>query len=43
MRIDVTEGDMGKGYVSARNVISHIHKIKTCVNIAEELTKGWRG
>ncbi len=41
LRIGMLEGDMDKGYVSVGNGISHIHEIKTCKDIINELTRDY--
>ncbi len=38
LRIGMLEGDMNKGYVSVGNGISHIHSIRSCQEIIDELT-----
>ncbi|MBR3226601.1 MAG: nitronate monooxygenase [Atopobiaceae bacterium] len=43
LRIGMLEGNMDKGYVSVGNGISHIHEIKSCAKIVDELTKNWEG
>ena len=41
LRIGMLEGDMDKGYVSVGNGISHIHGIKPCKAIVDELTRDY--
>ena len=38
LRLGMLEGDMDNGYVSVGNGISHIHEIKSCQAIIDELT-----
>ncbi|MBP3892596.1 MAG: nitronate monooxygenase [Atopobiaceae bacterium] len=39
LRLGMLEGDMENGYVSVGNGISHIHEIKSCQAIVDDLTK----
>ena len=43
LRIGMLEGDMNAGYVSVGNGISHIHEVRTCADIIDELTRNYEG
>ncbi|HAM16159.1 MAG TPA: 2-nitropropane dioxygenase [Eggerthellaceae bacterium] len=42
LRIGMMEGDMDRGYVSVGNGITHIHTVKTCKQVIDDLTVNWR-